>query len=92
MTAKTERPSDLTERETWQWAEADFCDRMAESSKENIPAWLKRGGENFVNPAKYEGALRAAVRAEAFEQMATHLRMPYYSRKEAEVYRERFGV
>jgi hypothetical protein len=84
MAFKVERPDDLTEREAWSWAEAEFCQRMADHAKDNITGWIARPGEHS---SKYQGALHAALSAECWEQMAWHFRKPYYGRKEAESYR-----
>jgi hypothetical protein len=81
---KTERPEDLTERERWQWAEAEFCDLMVRNyQNELLPGWTAKS----PHPSIIEGAYRCAIYKEAWEAMARHLRQPYYARKEADAYR-----
>ena len=77
-------PEDLNERERWQWAEAKFCDLMVGEYREKLmPGWTERD----PHPDTIVGALRCTIHAECWEQMARHLRQPYYVRKEQEAYR-----
>ena len=78
-----ERPADLEQQETWQWSEAEFCDTMSKSYRgELLDGWKKRtdSPDNAIMQAK------CLIHAECWEQMARHLRQPYYARKESEAY------
>jgi len=72
------KPDDLTEREQWAWREAEFCDQMADGMRKSAREWV----ETSFHSSRLEGALKCAVSAECWEQMAWHLRMPIYSARE----------
>ncbi len=79
-----EKPDDLqTGVETWAWAEADFCDIMSKEYRGALlDGWKNRPdhADNAIMQA------RCLINAECWEQMARHLRQPYYVRKEQDAY------
>ena len=73
-----EKPNDLTPEEAWSWREAEFCDRMVETLQKSAQDWVVKS----FHSSRVEGALRSAIAAECWDQMAAHLRMPIYIARE----------
>jgi hypothetical protein len=78
-----ERPEDLESREAWAWTEAEFCDQMSREYRGHLlDGWKSR--PDHADNAMMQA--RCLIAAEVWEQIANHLRKPYYARKESEAY------